>query len=214
MAPPRHAASLAPDYGRRRPRRLRASGRPRLAPAARYASRARCSGGAPWRYSPSTELEGAEGQGSGVGQANSFPKFHRAVPPTFRRGRGGPHLSPSGGSTSSTRATTPASLLFPLRARCLTRILEIRGAITRPPGLTLQRRPAQLGGGTEGNVQVGLADIRAGRDVAGLAPGRAADGLERGVRVVSHIGDDIVGQARRREVTAAVGKAQVRSGTH
>src|SRR5262245_17643286 len=33
MAPPRHADSLAPDYGQGRPLRLRAGGRPRLATA-------------------------------------------------------------------------------------------------------------------------------------------------------------------------------------
>jgi hypothetical protein len=61
-SPPRHADSFAPVYRPERPLRLRASGLQRLATArraaadrhaARCASRALCSGGAPRRYTPS-----------------------------------------------------------------------------------------------------------------------------------------------------------------
>src|SRR5215475_8406582 len=41
MAPPRHADSLAPDYGQGRPLRLRAGGRPRLATSPRSRGPAR-----------------------------------------------------------------------------------------------------------------------------------------------------------------------------
>src|SRR3989441_1973108 len=62
---PRHADSFAPVYRPERSLRLRAGGRQRLATtrratadrhAARCASRDLCSGGAPRRYTPSTDL--------------------------------------------------------------------------------------------------------------------------------------------------------------
>src|SRR5262245_8891961 len=65
--PPRHADSLAPDYGRGRALRLRASGRPRRATEAaqprtgtrRAALLGPCARArAPWRYTPSRAEEG------------------------------------------------------------------------------------------------------------------------------------------------------------
>src|SRR4051794_32427748 len=91
---------------------------------------------------------------------------------------------PSAESIYYDREQAPEFFILLPRSTWLTGILEIRGTITRPPGLTLQRRAAQLCRGTKRDAQVCLADVRAVRDVAGLAPGGAADGLERGVRVV------------------------------
>src|SRR5262249_42714914 len=63
-SPPRHADSFAPNYRPERSLRLRAGGLQRLATArraaadrhaARCASRDLCSGGAPRRYTPSTD---------------------------------------------------------------------------------------------------------------------------------------------------------------
>src|SRR5262245_60567533 len=84
--PPRHADSLAPDYGRGRALRLRASGRPRRATEAaqprtgtrRAALLGPCARAcAPWRYTPS-QVVFVSGE-AGIGKTSVVEAFLEQV---------------------------------------------------------------------------------------------------------------------------------------